>query len=378
MIIHHPGLRVLNMAEITSHNFHNLLPLRGAQVRDARAWASYLAGARQRYAPHSDVLIAQHHWPVWGSQSMGEYLLRQHDLYKFVHDQTLRLMNHGHTGGDIAEAIRLPEVLQQDWSTHSFYGHLKHNVKAVYQRYLGAYEGHPAFLDPLPREAQARKTIEYMGGVDAVLSKARADLDAGEYRWVADICARIVWVDPSCAEARRLCAQAMEQLGYQTESSTWRNAYLQGARELRQGPPRMSSGMAASRDMIRALPLSHYFDYLAMRLNGPRASHIRLVMHWIFSDPDASHVLTLSNGVLRHACEEPVGEVDVQLHLSRATLDDISLEQLSFGEALDSGRMALKGSRPQFEGFLSLLDTFDRGFAVLDPLPPIRGFQMPE
>ena len=193
-------LRVLNMAEITSHNFHNLLPLRGAQVRDARAWASYLVGARQRYAAHSDVLIAQHHWPVWGSQSMGEYLLRQHDLYKFVHDQTLRLMNHGHTGGDIAEAIRLPEALQQDWSTHSFYGHLKHNVKAVYQRYLGAYEGHPAFLDPLPREAQARKTIEYMGGVDVVLSKARADLAAGEYRWVADVCARIVWVDPSCAD----------------------------------------------------------------------------------------------------------------------------------------------------------------------------------
>ena len=378
MIIHHPGLRVLNMAEITSHNFHNLLPLRGAQVRDARAWAAYLAGARQRYAPHSDVLIAQHHWPVWGSQSMGEYLLRQHDLYKFVHDQTLRLMNHGHTGGDIAEAIRLPEELQQDWSTHSFYGHLKHNVKAVYQRYLGAYEGHPAFLDPLPRQEQARKTIEYMGGVEAVLNKARVDLAAGEYRWVADICARIVWVDPACHEARRLCAQAMEQLGYQTESSTWRNAYLQGARELRQGPPGMGSGMAASRDMIRALPLADYFDYLAMRLNGPRAAQHRLVMHWLFSEPDSSHVLTLSNGVLRHASEEPVGEVDVQLRLSRATLDDISLEQLSFSEAMDSGRIALKGSRPQFEAFLALLDTFDRGFAVLEPLPPITGFQTPE
>jgi alkyl sulfatase BDS1-like metallo-beta-lactamase superfamily hydrolase len=362
------------MAEITSHNFHNLLPLRGAQVRDARAWAGYLAGARQRYAAHSDVLIAQHHWPVWGSQSMGEYLLRQHDLYKFVHDQTLRLMNHGHTGGDIAEAIRLPEELQQDWSTHSFYGHLKHNVKAVYQRYLGAYEGHPAFLDPLPRQEQSRKTIDYMGGVDVVLSKARADLDAGEYRWVADICARIVWVDPSCAEARRLCAQAMEQLAYQTESSTWRNAYLQGARELRQGPPRMASGMSASRDMIRALPLSHYFDYLAMRLNGPRAARHSLVMHWLFSEPDASYVLTLSNGVLRHACEEPVGKVDVQLRLSRATLDDISLEQLSFAEALDSERIQLQGPREIFEEFLTLLDTFDRGFAVLEPLPPISGF----
>jgi alkyl sulfatase BDS1-like metallo-beta-lactamase superfamily hydrolase len=300
--------------------------------------------------------------------------LRQHDLYKFVHDQTLRLMNHGHTGGDIAEAIRLPEVLQQDWSTHSFYGHLKHNVKAVYQRYLGAYEGHPAFLDPLPREAQARKTLEYMGGVEAVLDKARADLAAGEYRWVADICARIVWVDPACTEARRLCAQAMEQMGYQTESSTWRNAYLQGARELRQGPPRMGSGMAASRDMIRALPLSDYFDYLAMRLNGPRAARHRLVMQWLFTETNASHVLTLAHGVLRHACEEPVGEVDVQLRLSRATLDEISLEQLSFSEALDSERIQLKGPREAFEAFLSLLDTFDRGFAILEPLPPISGF----
>jgi alkyl sulfatase BDS1-like metallo-beta-lactamase superfamily hydrolase len=213
-----------------------------------------------------------------------------------------------------------------------------------------------------------------MGGVDAVLNKARIDLAAGEYRWVADICARIVWMNPACTEARHLCAQAMEQLGYQTESSTWRNAYLQGARELRQGPPRMASGMAASRDMIRALPLSHYFDYLAMRLNGPRAAQHRLVMHWLFSEPDASHVLTLSNGVLRHCSEEPVGEVDIQLRLSRATLDDISLEQLSFSQALDSGLIQLQGPRSAFEAFLSLLDTFDRGFAVLEPLPPISSF----
>ena len=373
MILHHPGLRVLNMAEITSHNFHNLLPLRGAQVRDAQAWAAYLAGARRRYAAHSDVLIAQHHWPVWGSQAMAEYLLRQHDLYKFVHDQTLRLINHGYTGGEIAEALRLPEVLQQDWSAHSFYGHLKHNVKAVYQRYLGAYEGHPAFLDPLPRVEQARKTIDYMGGVVAVLQRARQDLDAGEYRWVADLCARVVWVDPSCTEARRLCARALEQLGYQTESATWRNAYLQGARELREGPPRMAAGAAASRDMIRALPLAHYFDYLAMRLNGPRAGSRRLVMHWQFSEPDRAYTLVLAHGVLRHEEGPPSEPPHLHLRLSRATLDEISLEQLTFAQALDSGRVQIEGegARAAFEDFLSLLDVFDRGFAVLEPLPEL-------
>lgn len=373
MILYHPELRVLNMAEITSHNFHNLLPLRGAQVRDAQAWAAYLAGARRRYAAHCDVLIAQHHWPVWGSQAMADYLLRQHDLYKFVHDQTLRLINHGYTGGEIAEAIRLPDALQQDWSAHSFYGHLKHNVKAVYQRYLGAYEGHPAFLDPLPRLAQARKTIDYMGGVDAVLRRAREDLAAGEYRWVADVCARVVWVDPACTEARRLCARALEQLGFQTESATWRNAYLQGARELREGPPRMAAGAAASRDMIRALPLAHYFDYLAMRLNGPRAAQRHWVMHWQFSEPVSSHVLVLSHGVLRHEPGDPEGPVHLRVRLSRATLDDISLQQTSFEQALDSGRVQLHGddARAVFDDFLSLLDSFDRGFPILEPLKPL-------
>ena len=214
MVIHHPQLRVLNMTEITSHNFHNLLPLRGALVRDALAWSRYLGGALRRYAHASDVLIAQHHWPVWGTPALQGFLKRQRDVYKYTHDQTVRLMNHGYLAAEIAEVLVLPQSLQQDWSAHGFYGSLKHNVKAIYQRYLGWYDANPAHLDLLPPVPAALKAVEYMGGADAVLARARNDFERGEYRWVAQVCSQLVHAEPANLPARALAADAMQQLGY--------------------------------------------------------------------------------------------------------------------------------------------------------------------
>ncbi len=221
MIIHHPGLRVLNMTEISSQNFHNLLPLRGAQVRDALAWSRYLDGALQRYGAHADVLIAQHHWPVWGGAAIDGFLRRQRDLYRYAHDLTLRLMNHGLLAGEIAERLQLPDSLQQDWACHGFYGAIRHNVKAIVQRYLGWYDGNPAHLDPLPPAEAARKAIAYMGGGAAVLQRAGADFERGEYRWVAQVCAQLAHAHSSgeahseahSAAACALGARALEQLG---------------------------------------------------------------------------------------------------------------------------------------------------------------------
>ena len=371
MIVHHPGLRVLNMAEITSHNFHNLLPLRGAQVRDALAWSRHLSGALQRYAPASDILIAQHHWPVWGAVPLAAYLARQRDLYKFVHDQTVRLMNHGYLGSEIAELLQLPASLESDWASHGFYGSLKHNVKAVVQRYLGAYDGNPATLDALPPVAAALKTTEYMGGAAAVLARAQADFERGEFRWVAQVCSQLVFADAANTAARELGASALEQLGYQAESATWRNAYLQGAMELRQGPPQLPAISTASADIARALPLDLFFDVLAMRVDGAKAEGKRLSLNWHFTDTGERVLLNLENSALTHVAGAQRGDADATVTLSRATLDEISLQQLTFPAAVQAGRIVLSG-RPQalFE-LLAMLDRFERMFKVVEPRPPL-------
>ena len=242
MIMYYPQFRVLNMAEIATQNFHNLLPMRGALVRDSLSWSKYIGGALRRYGTSSDVLIAQHNWPVWTGERVRDFLSKQRDAYKFVHDQTVRLMNHGYVGAEIAEMVKLPASLNQEWSAHSFYGKLKHNVRAIYQRYLGHYDGNPANLDALPPAEFAKKSIEYMGGAESALKKAREDYARAEYRWVAQVASQLVFADPANREARELAADAFEQLGYQSESATARNAYLQGASELRNGVPNLGRG----------------------------------------------------------------------------------------------------------------------------------------
>jgi alkyl sulfatase BDS1-like metallo-beta-lactamase superfamily hydrolase len=370
LIVHHPGLGVLNMTEISSHNFHNLLPLRGAQVRDARAWSRYLDDALQRYGDASQVLIAQHHWPVWGREALQAFLRRQRDLYKFVHDQTLRLMNHGWLAGEIAEVLELPASLQQDWSSHGFYGTLKHNVRAVVQRYLGAYDGHPAHLDPLPTALRARKAVEYMGGGAAVLARARADLERGEYRWVAEVCTMLVHArDADADAAAMLAAAALEQMGYQAESATWRNAYLQGALELRHGPPQLPGTSTASADLVRALPLDLWFDTLAMRLDGRRAAGLRLRIGWHFSDTGERVLLNLENCALTHRLGVHDDGADAQISLTRATLDEITLQRSSFPAEVQAGRVKVEGRVAALVELMGLLDRFDKVFAVVGPRP---------
>jgi alkyl sulfatase BDS1-like metallo-beta-lactamase superfamily hydrolase len=370
LIVHHPGLGVLNMTEISSHNFHNLLPLRGAQVRDARAWSRYLDDALQRYGDASQVLIAQHHWPVWGREALQAFLRRQRDLYKFVHDQTLRLMNHGWLAGEIAEVLELPASLQQDWSSHGFYGTLKHNVRAVVQRYLGAYDGHPAHLDPLPTALRARKAVEYMGGGAAVLARARADLERGEYRWVAEVCTMLVHArDADADAAAMLAAAALEQMGYQAESATWRNAYLQGALELRHGPPQLPGTSTASADLVRALPLDLWFDTLAMRLDGRRAAGLRLRIGWHFSDTGERVLLNLENCALTHRLGVHDDGADAQISLTRATLDEITLQRSSFPAEVQAGRVKVEGRVAALVELMGLLDRFDKAFAVVGPRP---------
>lgn len=370
MIMYHPQLKVLNMTEIATQNMHNLLPMRGALARDALSWSKYIGGALQRYGDKSTVMIAQHHWPVWGGDRLQRTLKNQRDTYKFLHDQTVRLMNHGYVASEIAESIQLPPSLSQDWSTHPFYGHLKHNIKAIYQRYLGYYDANPISLEALPPVPSAQKTITYMGGAEAVLKRAREDYARGEYRWVAQVASQLVFADAKNQDARALAADAYEQLGYQMESATARNAFLQGAAELRNGVPKLPSFVSASPDVIRSLPLDMFFDFLGVRLNGDKAQGKTMAINWQFTDTKQKYVLNLENSALTYMADAQAPNADATLTLSRATLDEISLQKTTFPAALQAGHIVVTGKREKVGELLGMLESFTVGFPVVEPRTP--------
>ncbi|HQX63489.1 MAG TPA: alkyl sulfatase dimerization domain-containing protein, partial [Thermomicrobiales bacterium] len=263
-----PRYRALCMAENCSHTMHNLYTLRGAQVRDAKAWAYYIDEAIDYFSGRYDVVFASHHWPTWGADESTAYLKLQRDMYKYLHDETLRLANQGYTLLEIPEIIHLPAEIYRAWHNRGYYGSINHNVKAIYQRYLGFFDGNPATLHPLPPEAAGRKYVEFMGGADALLANARRAFDQGEYRWVAQVVNHLVFADPDNEAARDLQADALEQLGYQAESGPWRNFYLSAAKELRDGVIDIATPKSTNPDIVRATPLDMFFDLLAVRLIG--------------------------------------------------------------------------------------------------------------
>ncbi len=361
-----PDLALLDVAENATHHLHNFLPFRGAQVRDPSFWAKCLDVALHRFAPHADVLVAQHHWPTWGRDRIRDFLTKQRDLYKFIHDQTVRHMNRGLTMQEIAEAVRLPDSLERTWHLRGYYGTVRHNAKAVYQRYLGWYDAHPASLDPLAPVERARRSVAYMGGAEAVIARARADFAAGDYRWVIDVLRDVVFAEPGHAEARALAADAMEQLGYQAESATWRNAYLQGARELREGPPRQAARNAVSPDTVRALTIELFFDYLAVRIDGERAASHAIVVNWRFSDLGQTWVTTLSNGALTYV-EGQDAAAEAVVTLTRSSLHAVVLGEMTFDDLVARGLAVIEGQTERVQGMLALLETPRADFAILEP-----------
>ncbi len=365
--LYFPALRALNLAENATHLFHNLLPFRGAEVRDPLAWSKYLDEALDLFSAGSDVLIGQHHWPVWGGERIKNHLKVQRDLYKYVHDQTLRLINHGLTAPEIAEQIALPESLARQWQNRDYYGTVRHNAKAIYQKYLGWYDGNPAHLDDLPPVEAARKYVDYMGGAAAVTARAREDFRAGHYRWVAEVMNRVVFADPANREARALAADAFEQLGYLAEAATWRNAYLFAAYELRNGMPRLRSAAAVAPDTLRSLTIEMLFDYLGVRLDGPKADGRRIVINWNFSDTGETWVLNLENAALTCRAGRHAEDADATLTLSRATFDAAMLRPTGFVEAAQAGLVEVAGDLGKLVELIGLLDRFEMMFEIVAP-----------
>jgi alkyl sulfatase BDS1-like metallo-beta-lactamase superfamily hydrolase len=367
MHMFYPGLRALNLAENATHNLHNIYPIRGAQVRDANAWAKYLNEALDRFGRDADVAFAQHHWPVWGQVRVRDFLSRQRDLYKYLHDQTVRLMNHGYKAVEIAERLTLPSSQAATWHVRGYYGTFSHNARSVYQRYLGWYDANPANLNPLPPVERGRKYVEYMGGAAAILARAREDFARGEYRFVAEALSHVVFADPANTEARALGAAALEQLGYAAESATWRNAYLLGALELRQGVPAAVARAPVSPDVVRGMSLDLFFDYLAVRLNGDKANGRRLVVNWRFTDLDRTYVLNLEHSALTYLADRRSDGANATVTLPRAVLDRLVLRELTLADAAQQGLVRIEGDATKVVELFGLLDDFSLMFPIVEP-----------
>ena len=374
MIHYFPQHRVLDTGELALQAQHQLLTLRGAEIRDGLAWSKYLNGALQRFGAGTDVLVSQHTWPVFGHDRVVNYLSKQRDLYAWLHDQSLRLMNQGLKPVEIGEALRqsVPASLASEWFTRGFYGSVQRNAKAVYQQYMGWYDGNPAHIDALGEVDYGRKFVEYGGGAAAVLAHARSDFDKGEYRWVAQAMGHLVQAEPGNAPARELGADALEQLGYQAESAVERNAYLTGAMELRSDGKTVAPPLrTASPDTIRALSLENIFDFMAVRLNAPKAEGLHLVLNWHVSGDgkeEARYVLNLENGALTWTAGADAPKANATLSLTRATLDRILAQQLAPKEALQTGLIKVTGDPQALGRLLSLQDSFPANFEIVLPL----------
>ena len=362
-----PQLKVLCTAENCTHTLHNLYTLRGAKIRDALAWSKYLNAALERWGNVSEVLLSVHHWPVWGQERIVDRLKKQRDLYRYLHDQTLRLANQGYTMLEIGEMMELPQGLAQEWSARGYYGTVNHNVKSVYVKYLGWFDGNPAHLHPLPPVEASKRYVEFMGGAKAVMAKARKYFDHGEYRWVAEVMNHVVFADPQNTAAREFQAQALEQLGYQAESGPWRNFYLSGAQELRQGVAKEELGATGSPDSIKAMPLNLFFDYLGIRLNGPKAAGQTMVLNWHCPDTKEQYVLTLENGALNHTAQKQAQDADATVTLNRAALNEVILGQASLAAKIDSGEIKIEGKKEKLQELFSLMDKFNNRFNIVTP-----------
>jgi alkyl sulfatase BDS1-like metallo-beta-lactamase superfamily hydrolase len=361
----------LCMAENCSQTMHNLVPIRGALVRNALNWSKYINESIEMFAAQTSILFTSHNWPTWGTSDVREFLILQRDLYKWMHDQTMRHANHGMTAVEIADMLELPEEFQAHEHTRGFYGDLVHNVKAVYQRYLSWYDGNPANLNKLPPVEAGKRYVALAGGMDALLASARKSFDAGDYRWVAEVVNHAVFADPSNADARNLQADVLEQLGYQAESSTFRNAYLMGAQELRKGPPPPTSTHVRARSLIRAMTIEQVFDVLSMRVISEKIGGLSHCVNWTFTDmagtPDHQWVLGLSNRTMYSTQGRHENAAEATITISRALLLEIIAQVTTFVDELSAGTVTIEGDAAALLNIFGNLDTFATGFAIVEP-----------
>ncbi len=366
MMFYFPQMKAICQAEIVNATMHNLYTLRGAQVRDALIWAKHINEAIELFGVEAEVSFGTHHWPRWGNDEIVEYMTNQRDLYKYIHDQTLRYANHGFMSTEIAEMLTLPDGLKNEFYNRGYYGSLNHNVKAVYQKYLGWFDGNPANLHKLPPVEESIKYVEFMGGADNVLKQAKKAYVDGDYRWVATVVNHVVFSDPENIQARLLQADALEQLGYQSESGPWRNFYLAGALELRNGVNPVPTPVA-SPDMSKAMSIELYLDFMAIRINPEKVEGKKLSFNLEFTDLKENYYITLENSVLFYTKGKVGDNPTAAIALSRDSFNEILMGQDRYEELVDNGQIKVEGKIEEYYELMNTLDDFELWFNIIEP-----------
>jgi len=365
MVFYFPQFKALCMSEITSHHLHNVYTPRGAQVRDALAWSAQINESIDLFGDRLEVEFASHHWPTWGRDNVLRYMRKQRDLYKYIHDQTLRLANLGYVKDEIAEQLELPESLAKEFYNRDYYGTVHHNARAVYVKYLGYFDGNPAHLYPLPPAEAAVRYLDFMGGADAVVTRARDSFAAGDYRWVAEALNHGVMAEPEHVEGRALLADTLEQLGYQSESAPWRNFYLCGALELRRGLPK-GSLFGATESMARSMPLENLFMTMAVRLNGPRADGLVLDINIEFTDAPPVW-LSIENSVLHAFHGKQANSPTATMKVASLDYKRLMMGLATAEELLTGGALEIDGDVGALATLAGLFDRFERRFPIVTP-----------
>ena len=359
-----PDFHILDLAENANASQHNVLTPRGALVRDAKVWAEYLSQSLALYGDKADIMITSHAWPRFGRPVIDDFIVKHRDAYKYLHDQTVRMMNEGLTGNDIANKLVLPPVLAREWYNRGYYGSISFNSRAVYQRYMGWYDANPVHLAPYPPKEESQRYVAAMGGPQKVLGLARDAAKAGDDRWAAELGARLVMADSTDTAAREDLALVYTRLGEAAENSLWRNMYLSAADELRHGV-RAPIGLALSIDLVRNMPSAMLMDLLAVRLNGDKAAAGHVSFDVNFTDRAEHFHVTVRHGVL-NATSAPLpgdGPVDLTLNLTRQEFLLMTFMPGKPSDKLKAGQAS--GDTAALDTFVSWLDMFKPDFPIL-------------
>lgn len=367
MFVYIPSEYSLCIAEDCNATLHNLLTLRGAKVRDAVAWAKSIQTAIDLWGAALTSVFGVHNWPRFGNQSCIEYMEKQRDFYQYLNDQTLRLINKGHTIEEVGRMVEVPKSLTGEWYNSGFYGTVIHNAKAVYQRYLGWYNGNPVDLNKLLPEESAKKYVEYMGGEDRVLKKARESFNDGEYQWVAEVTKHVIYANPNNKEAKLLCADALEQLGYIAESGPWRNEYLMGAQELRYGIIPHNEQFISD-DVLNNLPLENVIYLLSIRLVGFKAGDLDYKINFVIPDREEAASTEVKRGIFRYLNDQLAEDAAVTVTMPKEILNELAITN----KKPDPSKITVVGDINKWNLFLALQDTIDQGFNIMTPVPKGR------
>ncbi len=359
-----PDKKTYGGAENLAQTMHNLLPVRGAKVRDALRWAEYMQQALDQLGD-AEIYVGQHNWPIWGKARIAEFITQHRDVYKYTHDQTVRLLNAGLTPREIADTVKLPASLSKHFGARGYYGDLRHNVKAVYQFYLGAYDGNPANLNPLPPQESAKRYLDVMGGTDKVVAAAQTAFDKGDYRWAVELLNHAVFGQPDHQGAKELLAKTYEQMGYMAEAATWRNSYLTAAAELRGGPPAKGINRADVIDMLNQTPIERFLEAMAAGLDGPAAEGKNLKVNLVLTDLKESYVLWIENAVLHFKKAAPASDANATLTLTKPIFIKMMAGTAGVKDTLMSDDLKTSGSTLDLVRFFSLIDKAPGTFAIV-------------